>query len=57
MAAQGNLKSAAITNLDLTPPVRATAGQEGGGTIVTYANDSAAVDSYSDATEPPEHFM
>lgn len=30
MAAQANLKSTAITNLDATPPVRATAGNEGG---------------------------
>lgn len=30
MAAQGNLKSAAITNMDATPPVWPTAGQEGG---------------------------
>lgn len=34
MAAQGNLKSTAITNLDATPPVRATAGKEGGGSIM-----------------------
>lgn len=31
MAAQDNLKSAAITALDATPPRRPTAGQEGGG--------------------------
>lgn len=30
MAAQGNLKSTAITNFDATPPVRPTAGAEGG---------------------------
>lgn len=30
MAAQANLKSTAITNLDATPILRATAGQEGG---------------------------
>lgn len=30
MAAQANLKSAAITNLDATPPVRPSAGREGG---------------------------
>lgn len=30
MAAQGALKSAAITNMDANPPVRPTAGQEGG---------------------------
>lgn len=34
MAAQANLKSAAITNLDANPIVRATAGQEGGLTQV-----------------------
>src|SRR5690348_1949756 len=31
MAAQGNLKSTAITNLDANPVVRPTAGQDGGG--------------------------
>lgn len=30
MAAQGNLKGASITNMDATPPVRPTAGNEGG---------------------------
>lgn len=30
MAAQGNLKSAAITNLDATPALRPTAGHDGG---------------------------
>ena len=34
MAAQGNLKSAAITALDATPPRRPTAGQEGGGSVL-----------------------
>lgn len=34
MTTQPNLKSAAITNLDLTPPVRPTAGQEGGASIL-----------------------
>lgn len=33
MAAQANLKSTAITNLDATPPVRPTAGQEGGRSV------------------------
>lgn len=34
MAAQGNLKSTAITNLDATPPVRPTAGGEGGSSVL-----------------------
>ncbi len=34
MPAQGNLKSAAITNLDATPPVRTTAGAEGSPSIM-----------------------
>lgn len=32
MTAQPNLKSTAITNMDASPPVRPTAGREGGGT-------------------------
>lgn len=32
MAAQANLKSAAITSMDATPPVRPSAGREGGAT-------------------------
>lgn len=34
MPAQGNLKSTAITNLDLTPPIRPTAGKEGGNSVL-----------------------
>lgn len=34
MTTQPDLKSAAITNLDLRPSVRPTAGQEGGGSIL-----------------------
>lgn len=31
--------------------------REGGGTMITYTNDSCDVGSYSDAEEPPEHFL
>lgn len=34
MTAQANLKSTAITNLDAKPPVRPTAGQEGGTSVL-----------------------
>lgn len=37
MTTQPNLKSAAITNMDATPPVRPSAGREGGATRLVVA--------------------